>query len=411
MNQTNTTTKPPTLVQLSKKLKGIGKIEKCEGCGCYIDTINEVDAVLKETGTNSPDDSAAREIIDELSAKHKTTHGCIGCDPCYPVAVSNALYALSDGKSVEGLEPSKAPDEACGSACGSGCEAPAPVVSLAAIGLKPKPASAAWPLETGDYRLGNLSGCVAISTLASEDLYKSFSQKLCDDACSICGKVFTENIGIEKVIKNIISNRHIRFLILCGQEAKGHLTGACFKALHANGIKDKGRIIDAPGKRPWVKTLSPADISRFQAQVELVDLIGCEDVEIIEETAAALAKRNPGAMKDDVRLEGVPRHTASDKATLRLDKAGFLIVHPKPESGLILVEHYKNSGEPTCIIEGVDPAIICAELVERGLVSQLDHAAYLGRELERAKLSMQLGFSFVQDRAFGELDPSTVPDW
>lgn len=411
MNQTNIAVKPPTLIQLSKKLKGIGKIAKCEGCGCYIDTINEVDAVLKNAGTNSPDDSAAREIIDELSAKHKTTHGCIGCDPCYPVSVSNALYALSDGESVEGLEPSKALDEGCGSGCDSGCEAAAPVVPFSPVGLTPQPASDSWPLETGDYRLGNLSGCVAISTLASEDLYKSFSQKLCDDDCAICGKVFTENIGIEKVIKNIISNRHVRFLILCGQEAKGHLTGACFKALHANGVKDKGRIIDAPGKRPWVRTLNAAEIARFQAQVEIVDLIGCEDVAIIEETAAALARRNPGAMKDDVRSEGVPHYTASDKAKLRLDKAGFLIIHPKPEPGLILVEHYKNSGEPTCIIEGADPAIICAELVERGLVSQLDHAAYLGRELERAKLSMQLGFPFVQDRAFGELDPSTVPEW
>lgn len=411
MSQTNTAAQPPTLIQLSKKLKGIGKIEKCEGCGCYIDTVSEFDAVLKKSGSNSPDDLTAREIVDELSAKHKTTHGCIGCDPCYPVIVSNALYALSDGASVEGQAPSEAPDESCGTVCGSGCESTAPVALISTVILKAKPLPAAWPLETGNYRLGNLSGCVAISTLASEDLYKSFSEEVCDDSCAICGKVFTENIGIEKVVKNIISNRHIRFLILCGQEAKGHLTGACFKALHANGITDKGKIIDAPGKRPWIKTLSLADIARFQAQVEIVDLIGCEDVEIIEETAAALARRNPGAMKDNVRLEGVPRYTASEQATLRLDKAGFLIVHPKPESGLILVEHYKNSGEPTCIIEGKDPAIICAALVERGLVSQLDHAAYLGRELERAKLSMQLGFPFVQDRAFGELDPSTMPEW
>jgi tetrahydromethanopterin S-methyltransferase subunit A len=134
-------------------------------------------------------------------------------------------------------------------------------------------------------------------------------------------------------------------------------------------------------------------------------------VTIIEETALALAERNPGAMKEDVQLAGVPRYVASNKVTLRLDKAGFLIIHPKPESGLLLVEHYKNSGEPTCMIEGSDSAIVCAELIERGLVSQLDHAAYLGRELERAKLAMQLGFPFVQDRALGELDPSTMPEW
>lgn len=409
MSETNTLIKTPSLVQLSKKLKGIGKIEKCEGCGCYIDTINEFDAALKKTGTDSPDDAVAREIIDELAAKHKTTHGCIGCDPCYPVIVSNALYALSDGESVEGLKPSAPPAASLGSSCG--CEAPAPIVSLAPIGVKPKPAVTAWPLETGDYRLGNTSGCVAISTLASEDLYKHFSEKLCAEDCAICGKVFTENIGIEKVIKNIISNRHVRFLILCGQEAKGHLTGACFKALHANGVNDGGRIADAPGKRPWVKTLTLAQITRFQAQVELIDLIGCEDVGIIEETARALAQRNPGAMKDDVRLEGVPHYLAGDKVKLKLDKAGFFIIHPKPEANWLIVEHYHNSGKPTCVIEGSDPAAICAEIINGGLISQLDHATYLGRELERAKLSMELGFDFVQDRAFGELDSTSMPVW
>lgn len=100
---------------------------------------------------------------------------------------------------------------------------------------------------------------------------------MCDEHCAICGKVFTENIGIEKVVKNIIANRHIRFLILCGMEAKGHQTGACIKALHAGGVNEKGRITDAPGRRPWVKTLTPAQVSRFQKQVEIVDLIGCED--------------------------------------------------------------------------------------------------------------------------------------
>ena len=397
MSETATDKPAPTLFQLSRKLQSIGKIEKCEACSCYIDTIKEFDAML--VGKASPDAEAARPVVDELNAIHKTEHGCIGCDPCYPVAISNALYALSDGESAEAAQ------ESCSAACG--CEAPA----LTALQTKPAVSSNPWTVETGDYRLGAESGCVAIATLASEDLYKAFSESLCNDACSICGKVFTENIGIEKVVKNIIANRHIRFLILCGKEAQGHLTGACIKALHQSGITEKGKIASAPGKRPFIKTLTPEQVLRFQNQVEVIDLIGCEDTDIIEATARELAARNPGAMPDAVIADGVPRHVASDKVTLKLDKAGFLIIHPQPERDWLVVEHYKNSGEPTCIIEGSDPAKICAELIERGLVSQLDHAAYLGRELERAKLSMRLGFPFVQDRAFGELDAESVPEW
>ena len=403
----------PTLHQLSRKLKAIGKIEKCEGCGCYVDTVKEFDAVLKQTGGDGPGAQSAREIIEELKAQHTTTHGCIGCDPCYPVAVSNALYALSNGGSVESLEPSEFGQSA--SECGSSscdCEVPGQAAPASPqTGLKPGLSTQvfAWPIEAGDYRVGNQTSCVAIATLASEELYQHFSESICDEACAICGKVFTENIGIEKVVKNIIANRHIRFLILCGQEAKGHLTGACIKALHANGLNARGRIAEAPGTRPWIKSLTAPQIARFQTQVEIVDLIGCEDVAAIETKARELSERNPGAMPDAVIAQGVPHHIASGKVRLQLDKSGFFIIHPKPEAKWLMVEHYKNSGEPTCVIEGTDPAVICVEIINRGLLSQLDHAAYLGRELERAKLSINLGFAFTQDRAVGELE--TNVDW
>ena len=402
MTEMKQTFLPPDLVQLSRKLETIGKIEKCEGCSCYVDTIKEFDAVLNQSNVQAPDE--VRRRIGELEAKHQTTHGCIGCDPCYPVAVSNALYEISGGEGVAG--------------CGPSCECeplPAQPTPIVTITKAVEPAIAkrtvSWPIETGDYRLGNLSGCVAVVTLASEDLYQKFSANVCAADCSICGKVFTENIGIEKVIKNIISNRHIRFLILCGQEAKGHLTGACVKAIHAHGIDERERIREAPGKRPWIKTLTLLQIARFQQQVEIVDLIGCEDVSTIETKIGQLAARNPGPMRDDLIAEGMPHYVAEGPVKLQLDRAGFLIIHPKPEANWIFVEHYKNTGEPTCVVEGFDPARLCAELIQRGLVSQLDHAAYLGRELERAKLSMQLGFPFAQDRALGELDNENNIEW
>lgn len=402
MTETKPADRTLALVQLSRKLENIGKITKCEGCGCYVDTIKEFDAVLSRPDVQVPDEVRGR--IGELDAKHQTTHGCIGCDPCYPVAVSNALYEVSGGATAE----------ACGASCDCG-PLPAPPTSNVTIGKAVRPMTekrtVSWPIEAGDYRLGNPSGSVAVATLASEDIYKEFSENSRAADCAICGKVFTENIGIEKVVKNIISNRHIRFLILCGQEAKGHLTGACITALHANGVDERQRIREAPGKRPWIKTLTLPQIVRFQKQVEVIDLIGCEDILTIESKVAELAALNPGPMADDVIVEGVPHYVAEGPVKLQLDRAGFLIIHPKPEANWIFVEHYKNTGEPTCVVEGSEPARLCAELIERGLVTQLDHAAYLGRELERAKLSMQLGFRFAQDRALGELDPATVPDW
>lgn len=412
MEDSNRSPDRPDLAVLANKLAKIGTIEKCEGCGCYVDTIREFDAVLSRSDVDTP--AEARATIDELERKHATTHGCIGCDPCYPVAVSNALYEVSGGESVVGLESSgcdvpalvpltKKAAPACEASCG--CEPATAKPTRVASAKRP------WPIEAGDYRLGCPTGAVAVATLASEDLYQKFSDEMCDEGCAICGKVFTENIGIEKLVKNIIANRFVRFLVLCGAEAKGHQTGACLKALHAGGLDERGRIAGAPGKRPWIKTLTAAQVARFQAQVELVDLIGCEDPAEIEAVVAELAGRAPEPMPEDVIAEGVPHYLADPVVQLRLDIAGFFIIHPKPEASWILVEHYENSGTPTCVVEGPDPARICAEIINRGLVSQLDHAAYLGRELERAKLSLQLNFPYAQDRALGELDPDTLPDW
>ena len=40
---------------------------------------------------------------------------------------------------------------------------------------------------------------------------------------------------------------------------------------------------------------------------------------------------------------------------------------------------------------------IYEEIIEKGLVTRLDHAAYLGKELEKAEIAMLTGKEYVQD--------------
>ena len=42
---------------------------------------------------------------------------------------------------------------------------------------------------------------------------------------ALCGPCKTENLGLEKVIANVIANPNIRFMLFCGTEVKGHLSG------------------------------------------------------------------------------------------------------------------------------------------------------------------------------------------
>ena len=63
-----------------------------------------------------------------------------------------------------------------------------------------------WPVISGDYIVGDPESLVPVTTLASHieaDL----------SGAAIAGPCKTENLGIEKVVANIISNPNIMLLI------------------------------------------------------------------------------------------------------------------------------------------------------------------------------------------------------
>jgi len=57
------------------------------------------------------------------------------------------------------------------------------------------------------------------------------------------------------------------------------------------------------------------------------------------------------------------------------------------------------------MMEGNSTGALYTEAIERNLVTRLDHAAYLGRELARAEQSLLQGTPFAQDAAPGALLP------
>ena len=131
-----------------------------------------------------------------------------------------------------------------------------------------------WPPVRGDYEVGDAGSHVAVVTLAS---------RIFPRGSAICGPCKTENLGIEKIVANVISNCNIRFIIICGAESRGHLPGDTIMALHRNGIDEQGRIIGSKGAIPFIQNLQPEAILRFQQQVEIVDHRGLEDIAQIEE--------------------------------------------------------------------------------------------------------------------------------
>ena len=148
-----------------------------------------------------------------------------------------------------------------------------------------------WPVISGDYIVGDPESPVAVTTLASHieaDL----------TGAAIAGPCKTENLGIEKVVANIISNPNIRFLILAGAEVQGHITGQSFKALHENGADpDKKKIVGATGAIPFVENVPLEGVERFQQQLEIVDLIDTEDIGAIQSKINECVEKDSGAFE------------------------------------------------------------------------------------------------------------------
>ena len=158
---------------------------------------------------------------------------------------------------------------------------------------KKSPASG-WPLVKGDFHSGDANSPVAVVTMGSH----LDEQGICDAGAALCGSCKTENLGLEKVIANVIANPNIRFLLLVGTEVKGHLSGQTLVALHKGGVKD-GRVVGAEGAIPFIENLNDAHIKRFQDQVEVVNIMESEDLSVIKAKINELKAKDPGAFAGD----------------------------------------------------------------------------------------------------------------
>ncbi len=136
---------------------------------------------------------------------------------------------------------------------------------------------------------------------------------------AIYGPLKTENIGVEKIVANTISNPYIRFLILCGEDIRGHRCGSSLIALHKNGIDANHRIIDAPGAIPYIENLKDDAIKRFQKQLSIVNLIGTKEKETIDTAIEECLKKSPPSFGEPyiaIRIKPETTQSLSDKRAL-----------------------------------------------------------------------------------------------
>lgn len=365
------------LAVVASQLKAGRYAAKCHACGCFQQFVEALG------GTEIGQGDLSQELALSKAVLLPKRYDCLGCAVCYPAVGADAFaQAFPEVGATLDLCPTEAPQIREG-----------------------------WPPLPGNYRVVRYAAPVAVCTLNSEDLALQLAD-LAPEGLAIAGPMQTENLGIERLIQNILANPNIRFLVLCGedtQQAVGHLPGQSLRSLVENGLAEDGHILGARGKRPILQNLTRPEIQAFRDQIKLVALPGESDPRRIAEEVLHCAAANPGVFESSISMPLVQVTKTAEPTRLVLDPAGYVVVYPNRVNSLLRVEHFTNAGMLDAVLEGATPAALSAALIERGLLTRLDHAAYVGRELAKAERSLETCEPYVQDKAPGALTPVPKP--
>ena len=186
------------------------------------------------------------------------------------------------------------------------------------------------------------------------------------------------------------------------RQAIGHLPGQSLAALCENGTDGEGRNPGRPRQAAYPKERHAGGGRSVPSSGGAHWAVGKDDLASIAREVESCAARTPGVFDGAPTSVAIPVLPAHEPAQLVLDPAGFLVVYPDRSRGLVL-EHYRKEGVLDLVIQGATASAVGATAIERGVLSRLDHAVYLGRELARAEESLRTGVPYVQDRAPGAL--------
>jgi dihydropteroate synthase-like protein len=95
-----------------------------------------------------------------------------------------------------------------------------------------------------------------------------------------------------------------------------------------------------------------------------------------------------------IEVIDVPVVDAEENYKFKHDPAGSFKI--MVENGQIKAVHYLKM-EPQIAVKGKTAKAVYDEILKRGLISRMEHATYLGSELERAEIASKTGKNYIQD--------------
>jgi tetrahydromethanopterin S-methyltransferase subunit A len=79
------------------------------------------------------------------------------------------------------------------------------------------------------------------------------------------------------------------------------------------------------------------------------------------------------------------------------DPRGYFTIKPFPSRNRVFVRHYDSNNNLKKTFAGITTLQIIQRIIDKSLISRLDHAAYLGKEIEKAIIALKNDLDYVQD--------------
>lgn len=267
--------------------------------------------------------------------------------------------------------------------------------------LKVKPPDS-YPPEEGRYVRGNdyspVAVCVILDTFdfAIPMELNELVMAGVDSGAALSGMLQTENIGLEKVVCNIVANPNIRYIVLCGRESVGHLPGESLLSLKENGVSDTKQIIGTSAPTPNLYNIPMELIERFNRQIVSIVNLLCEpgerditmpglDPKVLKKAVGSCYQEEPVSFMGYKLYDigAYPEPAIYYKIASKLSQPQQDILQPgksKLAMGLILHKflpktNCKECGKRTCLAFAIELARGKCRLEECPMLDQPEFAA------------------------------------
>lgn len=258
-----------------------------------------------------------------------------------------------------------------------------------------------YPPEEGRYVRGNdfspVAVCVILDTFdfnIPPELQELVMMGV-DTGAALSGMLQTENVGLEKVLCNIVANPNIRYIVLCGRESPGHLPGESLLALKRNGVDEGKRIVGSAAPTPYLYNIPVEVIDRFNNQIASIINLLCKpgerdtkapglDPKVVEKAVWSCYQENPARFMDYTLYDigAYPEPAIYHKIVSKVTQPQQAIEPGKSKMSMGLVLHKllpktncQKCGKRTCLAFAIELAKGKSRLEDCPLLDQPEFAA------------------------------------